>query len=64
MEIEEAVIKKIRYRREKGRKKYNMTMERDDLGEAAWLQHAQEEALDLAVYLEKCLQIRLSEKKG
>ena len=55
MEIEESVIEKIRLRREAGRKKYGTTMEREDLTRLQWLQHAQEEALDLAIYLERLI---------
>ena len=52
-EIEERVVDQIRSRRDKGRAKYGTTMERTDLTPPQWIQHAQEEALDLAVYLEK-----------
>ncbi len=55
-EIEELVISKIRLRRNIGRGKYGTTMERTDLTELQWLQHAQEEAMDLAIYLEKLIQ--------
>ena len=54
-EIEETVIEKIRSRRDAGRKKYGTTMERTDLSRAQWLQHAQEEALDLAIYLQRLM---------
>jgi hypothetical protein len=54
-EVEESVIAKIRQRRETGRVKYGTTMERTDLSRAQWLQHAQEEAMDLAIYLERLL---------
>lgn len=54
-ECEEAVIDKIRSRRNVGRAKYGQTMERQDLSEDQWLQHAQEEALDLAIYLERLM---------
>ena len=54
-ECEEAVIEKIRLRRDAGRKKYGTTMERTDLDRRAWLRHAQEEAMDLAIYLERLL---------
>lgn len=54
-EIEEAVIQKIRERRDRGRKKYGTTMERDDLSNVQWLIHAQEEAMDLAIYLERLI---------
>jgi len=49
--IEDIVIEKITARAELGQRKYNTTMERSDLTRKAWLIHAQEEALDLAVYL-------------
>ena len=55
LEIEESVIKKIRERRDRGRKKYGTTMERDDLSNVQWLIHAQEEAMDLAIYLERLI---------
>lgn len=54
-EIEESVIEKIRSRRDVGRTKYGTTMERNDLSMVQWLQHAQEEAMDLAIYLEKAI---------
>tara|TARA_R100001244_G_scaffold110568_1_gene81726 strand:- start:14 stop:169 length:156 start_codon:yes stop_codon:yes gene_type:complete len=44
-------------RAEVGEKKYNTTMERKDLSRVQWLVHAQEEAMDLAIYLEKLIQI-------
>ena len=45
------VIKDIASRAEVGIKKYNKTMDRDDLSVSDWVQHAYEEALDLTVYL-------------
>lgn len=39
-----------------GMLKYGVTMERPDIGTVEWLRHAQEEALDLAIYLERCIQ--------
>jgi hypothetical protein len=55
-EIEEAVINKIRARRDAGRKKYGVSMERDDLSHLDWLRHAQDEAADFCIYLEKLIQ--------
>lgn len=52
-ECEEQVIAAIRERRARGRQKYGTTMERGDLSPAQWAQHAQEEALDFAIYLER-----------
>tara|TARA_R100000030_G_scaffold93322_1_gene79371 strand:+ start:1575 stop:1757 length:183 start_codon:yes stop_codon:yes gene_type:complete len=54
--IEDVVRAKIAQRAEVGEKKYGVTMERNDLTEIQWLKHAQEEAMDLAVYLEKLIQ--------
>ena len=55
--IEDIVIKKIEARAEIGERKYNTTMERVDLTRKAWLIHAQEEALDLAIYLQKLIML-------
>ncbi len=54
-QIEEEVCFKILKRSEIGKKKYGVTMERQDLSRLEWLKHAQEEAMDLAVYLEKLI---------
>lgn len=48
----ESVIKKIQSRSEVGYKKYHTNLEREDLSIQDWIQHAQEEAMDLALYLE------------
>lgn len=56
VEVEESVILKIRQRRDAGRRKYGVSMERTDLTKLDWLRHAQEEAMDLAIYLEKLIQ--------
>ena len=58
MNIEESVVEKIRARRKTGFDKYGKSMQRTDLSELDWLKHAQEEAMDLAVYLEKLIQIK------
>tara|TARA_R100000951_G_scaffold113796_1_gene116601 strand:- start:6064 stop:6252 length:189 start_codon:yes stop_codon:yes gene_type:complete len=55
--IEKKVALKLLSRAEIGKKKYGVTMERTDLTKLQWLKHAQEEAMDLAVYLEKLIQI-------
>lgn len=54
--VEEAVSAKILKRAEVGLAKYGVTMERTDLSRLEWLIHAQEEAMDLAVYLERLIQ--------
>jgi len=53
--IENEVVLKILSRSSKGKNKYGVTMERNDLSRLEWLVHAQEEAMDLAVYLEKLI---------
>lgn len=48
----ESVIAKYRQRSTVGVAKYGTTLARDDLNQMEWLQHAQEEAMDEAAYLE------------
>jgi len=54
--IEKSVIRKIIMRATVGKEKYGVTMERKDLSRKQWLIHAQEEAMDLCVYLERLIQ--------
>ena len=49
------VISSMITRSNEGMKKYGVTMERKDVTKIQWLRHAQEEALDLAIYLERCI---------
>ena len=58
--IEEQVCFKILKRSDVGKKKYGTTMERKDLTKLEWLKHAQEEAMDLAVYLQKLIELEES----
>jgi hypothetical protein len=51
----QAVRRKMLIRAERGLDKYGVTTERTDLDTLQWLQHAQEEAMDLAVYLERLM---------
>jgi hypothetical protein len=51
--IVQSVINKFKQRSEVGIKKYNTTLDREDLTKQDWIQHAQEEAMDLILYLEK-----------
>ena len=55
--IEDEVCKKIQERAEVGKRKYGVTMETANLSHLEWLVHAQEEAMDLCVYLQKCIEI-------
>ena len=47
------VLNQIADRSEKGLEKYGTNLERTDLETLDWLQHAQEEAMDLCLYLER-----------
>ena len=61
--IEYKVCTKITQRANVGKKKYGTTMDRKDLTKLEWLKHAQEEAMDLAVYLEKIIQEEENDRK-
>ena len=51
--VVQSVIYKFKQRSEVGIKKYNTTLDREDLTDKEWINHAQEEAMDLILYLEK-----------
>ena len=51
--IEDEVCEEIKERAAKGLAKYGVSMEREDLGTQAWLQHLLEELLDAAVYVKR-----------
>jgi len=51
-----AVAAKMQERAQVGLSKYGVTTERTDLTELDWLKHAQEEAMDLVIYLEVLIQ--------
>jgi dihydrofolate reductase len=51
--VEDKVIEQIRARQTAGALKYGTTMRRDDLSVNDCLQHAKEEMLDAAIYLQK-----------
>jgi hypothetical protein len=53
--ILDQTIKDLQAREVRGLKEYGTTMDRTDLSQDKWLQHAYEEALDLALYLKKLL---------
>jgi hypothetical protein len=55
------IINDLIEREEKGLKEYLTTMDRTDLTELEWLQHAYEEALDLSIYLKKLIKIKTNE---
>ena len=51
----DAVCVMLQTRAEVGLKKYGVDTTRQDLTQIQWLRHAQEEALDLAVYLQRVI---------
>ncbi len=51
--VVQSVINKFKQRSEVGIAKYNTTLDREDLTDKEWINHAQEEAMDLILYLEK-----------
>jgi hypothetical protein len=51
----DAVTNKMTRRAEIGLRKYGVTTERTDLTQKQWLIHAQEEAMDLAIYLQRLI---------
>lgn len=51
----DAVCAMLQSRAEVGLKKYGVDTTRQDLTHLQWLKHAQEEALDLAVYLQRII---------
>lgn len=57
-QVTEQVINDIKVRELKGIQTYGTTMDREDLTQDIWLNHAYEEALDFAIYLKKLIIIR------
>lgn len=53
--VVEAVREKLAVRSRIGQAKYGTTLDRTNLSRLDWLRHAQEEALDLAVYLQRLI---------
>jgi hypothetical protein len=51
--IVESVINQFKQRSEIGIKKYNTTLDRNDLSTLEWIEHAKQEAMDFILYLEK-----------
>ena len=53
------VVESFKQRSKVGIEKYGTTLERNDLTRLDWIQHAQEEAMDLILYLEKLKSLEL-----
>ena len=54
--IVQTIIDKFITRAEMGEKKYNTTLDRNDLDISSWIEHAQDELMDGILYLEKLKQ--------
>lgn len=61
--ITKEVVKDLVTRDTTGQKKYNTTMDREDLTPADWLQHMYEELLDAAIYTKKLQNTELMSKE-
>jgi len=51
--IVESVINQFKERSSVGIEKYGVTLDRTDLTRLEWINHAQQEAMDMILYLEK-----------
>lgn len=51
--IVESVINQFKQRSDVGIEKYGVTLDRNDLTTLEWINHAQQEAMDFVLYLEK-----------
>ena len=60
--IVDSVIDEHIKRAQMGKEKYGQTLDRTDLSVLEYLQHAKEEAMDLALYLEKTIQMLKGKK--
>lgn len=54
--IVQAIVDSFITRAKFGKKKYNTDLDRQDLSVLDWIQHAQDEAHDMILYLEKLKQ--------
>lgn len=60
--IVDSVVDEHIKRAQMGKEKYGQTLDRTDLSVLEYLQHAKEEAMDLALYLEKTIQMLKGKK--
>jgi hypothetical protein len=57
------VIEDMRSREQVGKKKYNCTMDREDLSTSEWITHLKQELQDAILYLTKLEQIHNAPQK-
>lgn len=62
--IVESVINQFRQRSDVGVEKYGVTLDRTDLNRLDWINHAQQEAMDLILHLEKLKQDESTRLQG
>ena len=55
--IVSSIVQKFLERSDVGKKKYGVTLDREDLSTLDWITHAQEEMMDGILYLEKLKKI-------
>ena len=60
--VVDSIIDQHIKRAKMGEEKYGQTLDRTDLSVIEYLQHAKEEAMDLALYLEKTIQMLQGKK--
>ena len=51
--IVKSIVQKFLQRSDLGKKKYGVTLDREDLSTLDWITHAQEEMMDGILYLER-----------
>jgi hypothetical protein len=61
--IVESVINQFSERSRVGIDKYGVTLDRTDLSTLEWITHAQEEAMDFCLYLERLKQEFINQKQ-
>jgi hypothetical protein len=62
--VVDSIIDQHIKRAQMGEEKYGQTLDRTDLALLDYLQHAKEEAMDLALYLEKAIQMIKGKNNG
>jgi len=60
----QSVKEKFEQRSQTGIKKYNTTLEREDLSFLEWLEHLQEELMDATLYVERLKTSYVEETQG
>lgn len=59
-----SIIEQFKKRAIKGKQKYGVDLDREDLSLLEWIEHAKQEHMDAILYLEKIKQTILKEENG